>query len=154
MKELVTFFTPTYNRAKIIHRCYESLCSQRSYNFRWLIVDDGSSDQTKELVDKAHSGTLTDEEYHGGTFTVTSLGMYDVDDFVAIINPPEAAILAVGKISRTPVVVTGKDGTEEIAIRPICALNLSYDHRSIDGAEAAKFLQRLKLYLQNPTMML
>lgn len=112
------------------------------------------AEKTKELVDKAHSGTLTDAEYHGGTFTVTSLGMYDVDDFVAIINPPESAILAVGKISRTPVAVTGKDGTEEIAIRPICAFTLSYDHRSIDGAEAAKFLQRMKLYLQNPTMML
>ena len=110
--------------------------------------------KTKELVDKAHGGSLTDEDYHGGTFTVTSLGMYDVDDFVAIINPPESAILAVGRISRTPVVVTGKDGAEEIAIRPICALSLSYDHRSIDGAEAAKFLQKLKLYLQNPAMML
>ena len=112
------------------------------------------SEKTRELVDRAHNGTLTDEEYHGGTFTVTSLGMYDVDDFVAIINPPEAAILAVGKIGRTPVVVTGKDGAEEIAIKPVCALNLSYDHRIIDGAEAAKFLQRIKLYLQNPAMML
>lgn len=110
--------------------------------------------KSRELVDKAHGGLLTDEDYHGGTFTVTSLGMYDVDDFVAIINPPESAILAVGRICRTPVVVTGKDGTEEIAIRPICGLTLSYDHRSIDGAEAAKFLQKIKLYLQNPALML
>ena len=58
MEKLVTFFTPTYNRAHILHRCYESLCSQQSYNFKWLIVDDGSSDQTKELVD----GWIRDEE--------------------------------------------------------------------------------------------
>ena len=58
MDKLVTFFTPTYNRAHILHRCYESLCSQQSYNFKWLIVDDGSSDQTKELVD----GWIRDEE--------------------------------------------------------------------------------------------
>ncbi len=112
------------------------------------------AEKSRELVDKAHQGQLTDGDYHGGTFTVTSLGMYDVDEFVAIINPPESAILAVGRISRTPVVVPGKDGGEEIAIRPICALTLSYDHRLIDGAEAAKFLQKLKLYLQNPGMML
>ena len=112
------------------------------------------SAKTRQLVDKAHNGSLTDSEYHGGTFTVTSLGMYDVDDFVAIINPPESAILAVGKICRTPVVVTGRDGKEEIGIRPMCALNLSYDHRIIDGAEAAKFLQKVKSYLQNPMLML
>lgn len=58
MDKLVTFFTPTYNRAHILHRCYESLCSQQSYNFKWLIVDDGSSDQTKELVE----GWIRDEE--------------------------------------------------------------------------------------------
>ena len=68
--------------------------------------------------------------------------------------PPESAILAVGRICRTPVVITGKDGTEEIGIRPICALSLSYDHRSIDGAEAAKFLQKIRMYLQNPALML
>lgn len=110
--------------------------------------------KTRELVDRAHGGALTQDEYHGGTFTVTSLGMYDVDDFVAIINPPESAILAVGRICKTPVVVTGKDGEDEIAIRPMCALNLSYDHRSIDGAEAAVFLQKIKRYAQNPALLI
>ena len=110
--------------------------------------------RSRALVDKAHSGALTTDDYHGGTFTVTSLGMFDVDDFVAIINPPESAILAVGKICKTPVVVTGKDGADEIAIRPMCALTLGYDHRSIDGAEAAKFLQKIKQYAQNPALML
>lgn len=110
--------------------------------------------RTRDLVDKAHNGTLAEDDYHGGTFTVTSLGMFDVDDFVAIINPPESAILAVGKICKTPVVVTGADGADEIRIKPMCALCLSYDHRSIDGAEAAKFLQKIKQYVQNPALML
>ena len=112
------------------------------------------AERTRALVEKAHGGALQPDDYRGGTFTVTSLGMFDVDDFVAIINPPESAILAVGKICRTPVVVKGGDGAEEIAIRPMCALNLSYDHRIIDGAEAAKFLQKIKRYVQNPALML
>lgn len=110
--------------------------------------------RTKELVDKAKGGTLGPDEYRGGTFTVTSLGMFDVDDFVAIINPPESAILAVGKILKTPVVITNARGEDEICIRPMCALCLSYDHRLIDGAEAAKFLQRIKKYAQEPALML
>ena len=114
----------------------------------------GIAEKTGELVGKAHNGTLSDADYHGGTFTVTSLGMYDVDDFVAIINPPESAILAVGRISKTPVVLTGRDGADEICVRPMCALCLSYDHRIIDGAEAAKFLQKIKRYVQNPALML
>ena len=112
------------------------------------------AERTRELVDKAHGGNLSGDDYHGGTFTVTSLGMFDVDDFVAIINPPESAILAVGKVCKTPVVVTGKDGEDEIRIKPMCALCLSYDHRIIDGAEAAKFLQTIKRYVQNPALML
>lgn len=106
------------------------------------------------LIEKAREGRLTDADYHGGTFTVSSLGMFDLDDFVAIINPPESAILAVGKIAKTPVVVTDEEGEDAIVIKSMCALCLSYDHRIIDGAEAAKFLQKVKNYLQNPVLLI
>lgn len=114
----------------------------------------GIAEKSAELIEKAREGRLTDQDYHGGTFTVSSLGMFDLDDFVAIINPPESAILAVGKIAKTPVVVTGEDGEDQVVIKSMCALCLSYDHRIIDGAEAAKFLQKLKSYLQNPILLI
>ena len=114
----------------------------------------GIAEQSAALIEKARDGKLTDADYHGGTFTVSSLGMFDLDDFVAIINPPESAILAVGKIAKTPVVVTNSEGEDEIVIKSMCALCLSYDHRIIDGAEAAKFLQKVKQYLQNPVLLI
>lgn len=114
----------------------------------------GIAEKSAELIEKARDGRLTDADYHGGTFTVSSLGMFDLDDFVAIINPPESAILAVGKIAKTPVVVTNDEGGDEIAIKSMCALCLSYDHRIIDGAEAARFLQKVKNYLQNPVLLI
>lgn len=112
----------------------------------------GIAAKSAELIEKAREGRLTEADYHGGTFTVSSLGMFDLDDFVAIINPPESAILAVGKIAKTPVVVTDDEGEDQVVIKSMCALCLSYDHRIIDGAEAAKFLQKLKSYLQNPIL--
>ena len=114
----------------------------------------GIAEKSAELIAKARDGKLTDADYHGGTFTVSSLGMFGIDDFVAIINPPESAILAVGKIAKQPVVVTNAEGADEIAIRSLCHLCLSYDHRIIDGAEAAKFLQALKNYLENPVLLI
>lgn len=114
----------------------------------------GIAARSAELIEKAREGKLTDADYHGGTFTVSSLGMFDLDDFVAIINPPESAILAVGKIAKTPVVVTDEEGEDAIVIKSMCALCLSYDHRIIDGAEAAKFLQKVKNYLQNPVLLI
>ena len=114
----------------------------------------GIAAQSAQLIEKARDGKLTDADYHGGTFTVSSLGMFDLDDFVAIINPPESAILAVGKIAKTPVVVTNAEGEDEIVIKSICNLCLSYDHRIIDGAEGAKFLQKVKNYLQNPVLLI
>lgn len=114
----------------------------------------GIAAKSAELIEKAREGRLTDADYHGGTFTVSSLGMFDLDDFVAIINPLESAILAVGKIAKTPVVVTNEEGEDAIVIKSICALCLSYDHRIIDGAEAAKFLQKVKNYLQNPVLLI
>lgn len=114
----------------------------------------GIAAQSAQLIEKARDGKLTDADYHGGTFTVSSLGMFDLDDFVAIINPPESAILAVGKIAKTPVVVTNAEGEDEIVIKSMCNLCLSFDHRIIDGAEGAKFLQKVKNYLQNPVLLI
>ena len=114
----------------------------------------GIAAKSAELIEKTREGRLTEADYHGGTFTVSSLGMFDLDDFVAIINPPESAILAVGKIAKTPVVVTDDEGEDQVVIKSMCALCLSYDHRIIDGAEAAKFLQKLKSYLQNPILLI
>ncbi|MCI9002232.1 MAG: 2-oxo acid dehydrogenase subunit E2 [Oscillibacter sp.] len=119
-----------------------------------LIGLTGIAARSAELIEKAREGRLTEAEYHGGTFTVSSLGMFDLDDFVAIINPPESAILAVGKIAKAPVVITNPQGEDELAIRPMCTLCLSYDHRIIDGAEAARFLQRVKHYLQHPVLLI
>ena len=114
----------------------------------------GIAEQSAALIEKARNNALAPDDYHGGTFTVSSLGMFDLDDFVAIINPPESGILAVGKIAKTPVVVTNADGVDEIVIKPMCALSLSYDHRIINGAEAAKFLQKVKAYLQTPLLLI
>jgi pyruvate dehydrogenase E2 component (dihydrolipoamide acetyltransferase) len=93
----------------------------------------------RALTEKAKQGKLTKEELTGGTFTITNLGMYDVDFFTPIINPPEAAILGVGKITEKPVAINGK-----IAITPMMMLSLSYDHRIVDGAPAAEFLRKVK----------
>ncbi|MEM2994771.1 MAG: dihydrolipoamide acetyltransferase family protein [Candidatus Bathyarchaeia archaeon] len=99
----------------------------------------------KDLTEKARMGKLRREELTGGTFTVSNLGMYDVEFFTPIINPPEAAILGVGKIVEKPVVVNGR-----IEIKPYMTLSLSYDHRIVDGVPAAKFLQTIRRYLESP----
>jgi len=100
----------------------------------------------KELTEKARQSKLTREDLTGGTFTITNLGMYDVDFFTPIINPPEAAILGIGKIIEKPVAVNAK-----IEIKPVLMLSLSYDHRIVDGAPAAQFLQRIKQQIENTT---
>ncbi len=93
----------------------------------------------KELTEKARQGKLTREDLSGGTFTITNLGMYGVEFFTPIINPPEAAILGVGKMVEKPVVIGGK-----IETKPFMTLSLSYDHRIVDGAPAAEFLRKIK----------
>ena len=98
-----------------------------------------------ELVQKARERTLTKEEMTGSTFTISNLGMFEIDQFSAILQPPEAAILAVGRIADKPVVRNG-----EILIRPMMTLTLSIDHRVLDGAIGASFLQSLKNYIENP----
>lgn len=105
--------------------------------------------ETAELILKAKNKKLLPDEYQGGTFTITNLGMFDIENFCAIINQPETAILAVGKIMKKPVVVD-----DEITIRPMMNLTLSCDHRAIDGAVGAKFLQNLKEILEEPMNLL
>jgi pyruvate dehydrogenase E2 component (dihydrolipoamide acetyltransferase) len=104
---------------------------------------------SRNLIDRARKGELSSEDMSGGTFTITNLGMYDVDSFIAIINPPEAAILAIGAIRERVVVENSA-----MVIRPMVSLSLSFDHRIIDGAPAADFLKTLKTRLQNPLLVL
>ena len=103
------------------------------------------STASRDLVSRANSGTLRNEEYSGTTFSVSNLGMFDVDSFTAIIFPPHAAILAVGTVKEQPVV---RDG--ELAIAQIMKATISTDHRVADGAEAAQFISEIKKYLENP----
>ena len=104
---------------------------------------------TKEKIDKARKGELTLDEVTGGTFTISNLGIYDVEVFTPIINPPQSALLGVGKILEKPWVVNG-----QIVIRPIATLSLSFDHRVIDGAVAARFLQEVKEKMEKPQSIL
>ena len=102
-----------------------------------------------DLTGRAREGKLRASEYRKGTFTVSNLGMMGIDNFVAIINAPEAGILAVGKITDTPVV-----RNNEICIRPMMTLTLSYDHRVMDGEPAARFLMQVKTNLEDPERLL
>lgn len=98
----------------------------------------------KLLVEKAREGKLTKEDLTGGTFTITNLGMYGVDVFIPIINPPETAILGVGRIAEKPMFINN-----EIKMKPVMQLSLSFDHRVVDGAPAAQFLQKVKHVLES-----
>ncbi len=102
-----------------------------------------------ELTQKARDRKLTKEEMTSGTFTISNLGMFGIDQFSAILQPPEAAILAVGRITDR---VVARDG--EIIIRPMMTLTLSIDHRVLDGVIGAEFLQSLKNYIENPVTMI
>lgn len=107
------------------------------------------SKEIKELAGRARERKLQPEEYTGATFSISNLGMFGIKEFTAIINPPEAGIFAIGGATPTPVV---RDG--EIVIRNIMNVTMSCDHRVIDGATGAKFLQTFKQMLENPIMML
>ena len=104
---------------------------------------EGMSAAAKDLAEKAKTGKLLPDDYIGNTFTVSNLGPYGVDDFTAIINQPDSAILAIGQMKDRPVVVDGG-----IHIRPIMKITMSSDHRVVDGAVAAQFLGRLKAILE------
>ncbi|TDD89213.1 diaminohydroxyphosphoribosylaminopyrimidine deaminase [Saccharopolyspora karakumensis] len=107
------------------------------------------SEEVHSLVTKAKSGTLAPEEFQGGTFTVSNLGMHGVRAFDAIINPPQVAILAVGAGTQRPVVANG-----EVVPRTVLTVTLSCDHRVIDGALGASFLAELKRFVESPALML
>lgn len=100
---------------------------------------------SRDLADRANSGALTAQEYSGGTFAVSNLGMFDVSSFVAIIHPPASAVLAVGTVAKRPV-VRGDD----LAVADMMTATLSADHRVVDGAEGARFLIDIKQRLESP----
>jgi pyruvate dehydrogenase E2 component (dihydrolipoamide acetyltransferase) len=101
--------------------------------------------EVRELAGRAREKRLAPEEYTGATFSVSNLGMFGIDEFTAVINPPEAAILAVGRIEPKPVVVDGV-----VVVRRRLRLTLSCDHRVVDGATGAAFLKTLAGMLENP----
>ena len=107
------------------------------------------SRETRDLAERANSGKLQPPDYTGGTFTISNLGMFGVEQFNAVINPPEAAILAVGAIAREP---AEHDG--QIVLRDHMKLTLSVDHRALDGAMGARYLQALKQLLEKPMLLL
>ena len=103
---------------------------------------------SKDLVERAQKGVLSAEEYTAGTFSVSNLGMFDVDSFVAIIYPPQSAILAVGSVRQQPVV-----RESQVVIRQVMKATISVDHRVSDGAEAAQFLGEVKSLLEKPVLL-
>ena len=105
----------------------------------------GTAEKSRELIEKARSKKLTPDEYEGGCFTISNLGMFDVDNFVAVINPGESAILGLGRIAQKPVVIGGG-----IQVRAMMGCSLSADHRAVNGAIAAAFLKRAKDLLESP----
>lgn len=107
------------------------------------------STEFRQRVDEVRNNKISPENLAGGTFTITNLGMYDVDSFTPIINFPEAAILGVGNIASKPIVLN-----EQVAIRKMMTLSLVFDHRLIDGAPAAQFLQYIKELLEHPSEIL
>ncbi len=101
--------------------------------------------EARQLAERVRSGKITPPELSSGTFTISNLGMYGIRNFVAVINPPQAAILAVGELSPRPVV---RDG--EVVVRAVMELTLTCDHRILYGADAAEFLAKIREYLEAP----
>ena len=107
------------------------------------------STEIRELAGRAQDKKLKPEEYTGSTFTVSNLGMFGIDHFMAIINPPQAGILACGAVKKTPVVEDG-----ELTVGTRMKVTLSCDHRAVDGAVGAQFLQRVQRLLENPLLLM
>jgi pyruvate dehydrogenase E2 component (dihydrolipoamide acetyltransferase) len=105
--------------------------------------------ELRGVIERARAGMALPDELSGSTFTITNLGMFEIDAFTPIINLPEAAILGVGRIKECVAVVDG-----EIAVRKMMWLSLTFDHRLVDGAPAARFLQRIKQYVEEPYLLL
>jgi pyruvate dehydrogenase E2 component (dihydrolipoamide acetyltransferase) len=108
------------------------------------------SDELKNKAEAAKDNHLSSDDLAGGTFTVSNLGMLGITNFTAVINPPECAILAVGAIQRTFV----PDNDNNPTLRSYMNMTLSFDHRIVDGAPAARFLNDVKRYIENPVTML
>jgi pyruvate dehydrogenase E2 component (dihydrolipoamide acetyltransferase) len=107
------------------------------------------SREVKEMAGRARERKLKPEEYTGSTFSVSNLGMFGIREFTAIINPPEAGILAVGAVEEVPV---ARDG--EVVVRPRMRVTMSCDHRVVDGAQGSRFLQTLVGMLEEPAAIL
>jgi pyruvate dehydrogenase E2 component (dihydrolipoamide acetyltransferase) len=105
--------------------------------------------EIRELAGRAREKKLKPDEYTGATFSISNLGMFGIREFTAVINPPEAAILAVGQVEEIPVVMNGS-----VVIRPRMKVTMSCDHRVVDGATGARFLQTLKAMLEEPAAIL
>jgi pyruvate dehydrogenase E2 component (dihydrolipoamide acetyltransferase) len=103
------------------------------------------SARRQEIVDAARGGTLRPEDVRGGTFTISNLGTFGVDAFQAIVNAPQAAILAIGRILERPVALHGA-----LAVRPSLTLTVTFDHRVVDGARGAEFLDTLAALVEAP----
>jgi pyruvate dehydrogenase E2 component (dihydrolipoamide acetyltransferase) len=108
--------------------------------------------ESARLIGQARAGKASLDDLKGGTFTITNLGMYEIDAFTPIINLPECAILGIGRIVARPVVVD--EETETVAVRKMVALSLTFDHRVVDGAPAARFLKRVKQLVEQPLVWL
>jgi len=106
------------------------------------------SEDMRALAAKARSNKLSPDDYRGGTFTISNLGMFGISEFIAILNPPQAGILALGQASPRPVVRNG-----EIAVATVLTATVSADHRVVDGVSVARFLQSLQRNLQDPAQM-
>ena len=106
------------------------------------------SREAKDLAGRARERKLTPEQYTGSTFSVSNLGMFGIDQFTAIINPPEAGIIAIGAVESKPVVVDG-----QVVVRQRMRVTMSCDHRVIDGATGAKFLQTVRRYIEHPLLL-
>jgi pyruvate dehydrogenase E2 component (dihydrolipoamide acetyltransferase) len=105
--------------------------------------------EARDLVTRTREGKLRQEDLDGGSFTISNLGMFGVEQFTAVLNPPQAAILAVGALEERVVVRGG-----EFEARPLMTLTLSCDHRSLDGATASEFLRTVKDFLEEPGLAL
>jgi pyruvate dehydrogenase E2 component (dihydrolipoamide acetyltransferase) len=105
--------------------------------------------ESQALAEKARNGKLLPDEYQGGTFTISNLGMFGIENFTAILNPPEAGILSVSAVKKTPVVVE-VDGEDQIVIKPLMKMTVSVDHRIIDGLVATRFINEVKTLIENP----
>ncbi len=108
--------------------------------------------ESADLIERTRNGSIAGDQLKGSTFTVSNLGMFEIDAFTPILNLPEAAILGVGRIVPKPVVIDVDE--ETIAIRRMLYLSLTFDHRVVDGAPAARFLQRIKQMVEHPLVAL